>query len=42
VFRYAVGLLAGVLLFGVFLLVEKVSRRRRGRWLRRRGLGFLA
>lgn len=42
-FRYALGLLIGVLLlYPLFLLVARITRRRRTRWLRRRGLGFLA
>ena len=39
---YAVGLLVGLLLYPVFLLVAWVTRHRRRRWLRRRGLGFRA
>jgi hypothetical protein len=38
---YALGLLAGVLLYPVFLLYARITRRRRQRWLRKRGLGFL-
>jgi hypothetical protein len=39
---YALGLLIGfLLLYPLLLLVARVTRGRRNRWLRRRGLGFL-
>jgi hypothetical protein len=39
---YAVGLVAGVLLYPVLALYARITKKRRQRWLRRRGLGFLA